>query len=271
MRLNFAMLSDPMQKPTGQDGTEGTTSAGKACSRPILSGDKGDGVGQSPLPITGTQTDRPELPHLSHQRQTEVGRGKPSIDAAVPHVPFVPPKKSIDDTAEETIEKRSAIRVADGCPTRDQEGVVTSHPHETQATIVEFPDTVAVAPLTLDEESAIRTWLAHIGEADPATITELLDKSQQDMAARNNFIAQAKALPKPVDAIPDDRRTCNQCENLIDGDCYGDMVALRGYVPNCDQPRRCEGYMPGENDSDRRVGWERWPGLSRKWGDEAAN
>jgi len=68
-------------------------------------------------------------------------------------------------------------------------------------------------PLTAEEEKAIRAWLELIGETDPATIAEVIERCQRDADARAYFLERAAAeLSKPDH---DDRRTCNQCANLI--------------------------------------------------------
>ncbi len=150
-------------------------------------------------------------------------------------------------------------------------------PDATHADILErHPDAVAAepftptirqpsAPLTAEEETAIRAWLALVEETDPATIAEVIDQCQRDADARDYFTGRAAAeLPKP-DTFPDDRRTCDQCANLIARRCQaakrGEIVANRNYEPIRDLPRRCEGYAPGASDPDRRHGRERWPGL----------
>ena len=151
-------------------------------------------------------------------------------------------------------------------------------PEATHADILErHPDAVAAepftptirqpsAPLTASEETAIREWLALIEETDPATIAEVIGQCQRDADARDYFTRRAAAeLPKP-DPFPDDRRTCDQCANLIARRCQaakrGEIVASRNYEPIRDLPRRCEGYAPGAADADRRPGRERWPGLT---------
>ncbi len=163
-------------------------------------------------------------------------------------------------------------------------------PEATHADILErHPDAVAAepftptirqpsAPLTASEEKAIRAWLALIEETDPATIAEVIGQCQRDADARDYFTGRAAAeLPKP-DPFPDDRRTCDQCANLIARRCQaakrGEIVASRNYEPIRDLPRRCEGYAPGAADADRRPGRERWPGLvgegrggSKVWND----
>lgn len=157
-------------------------------------------------------------------------------------------------------------------------------PEATHAEILErHPDAVAAEPftptirqpsahLTASEEMAIRTWLALIEETDPATIAEVIGQCQRDADARDYFTGRAAAdnLQKirADAAFDDDRRTCDQCANLIARRCQaakrGEIVASRNYEPIRDLPRRCEGYAPGAEDPDRRHGRERWPGLIQK-------
>ncbi len=157
-------------------------------------------------------------------------------------------------------------------------------PEATHAEILErHPDAVAAepftptirqpsAPLTASEESAIRAWLALIEETDPATIAEVIGQCQQDADARGYFTERAAAdnLQKNEGnaAFDDDRRTCDQCANLIARRCQaakrGEIVASRNYEPIRDLPRRCEGYAPGAEDPDRRHGRERWPGIIQR-------
>lgn len=113
MQLNFALLSDPMQKMVGQRGTGGTTSnhAGFAC--PTVDENTWDAVGQAPAPmIEGDE--RLKMSHLSHHEQNKVGRRKPSIHAAVPLVPPVPPTKHMNEIDREAFEERAAIMRFDG-------------------------------------------------------------------------------------------------------------------------------------------------------------
>lgn len=124
------------------------------------------------------------------------------------------------------------------------------------------------APMTADEESAIRTWLAQIEETDAAIIAVVLDQCRSDVAARGYFLQQAAEVPRAV-AFDDDRRYCDQCMNLRRGVCTiaepkagALVVANRGYRPVREPPRRCAGYAPGPDDPDRRPGRERWPGLA---------
>jgi hypothetical protein len=120
--------------------------------------------------------------------------------------------------------------------------------------------------LNAKEETAIRIWMTHIGETDLTIIAEKIAQCQMDEDARRYFIEMAAAeLPKPA-PFPDDRRTCNQCANLIARRCQAakrsEIVASRNYEPIRDLPRRCEGYAPGATDTDRRPGRERWQGLT---------
>jgi hypothetical protein len=129
-------------------------------------------------------------------------------------------------------------------------------------------------PLTAEEETAIRAWLALIEETDKAIIAEVFGRCQRDSDARDYFARRAAAeLPK-LEAFPDDRRTCSQCLNLRGRACTiakpergALVVANRGYRPDPARLLRCVGYVPGANDSDQRTGAERWPGLVQKGGE----
>lgn len=126
-------------------------------------------------------------------------------------------------------------------------------------------DGTATAPINADEEAAIRAWLALIEETDPATIYEVIGKCQRDADARGYFTGRAATeLPKPG-PFPDDRRTCEQCANLIARRCEaakrGEIAASRNYEPIRDLTRRCDGYAPMAGDSDQLPGAERWPGI----------
>ncbi|HUX30460.1 MAG TPA: hypothetical protein VMV78_07505 [Thiobacillus sp.] len=129
------------------------------------------------------------------------------------------------------------------------------------------------APMTADEERAIRAWLAQIEEADAAIIAVVLEQCRADAEARGYFLRQAAEVPRAV-AFDDDRRYCNQCMNLRRDVCTiaepkagALVVANRGYRPVREPPRRCAGYAPGPDDPDRRPGRERWPGLIQKGSD----
>jgi hypothetical protein len=157
---------------------------------------------------------------------------------------------------------------------------VACRPEATHAEILErHPDAVAAepftptirqasAPLTASEEMAIRAWLALIEETDPATIAEVIGQCQRDADARDYFTGRtAGSLQKNEGnaAFDDDRRTCDQCANLIARRCQaakrGEIVASRDYEPIRGLLRRCEGYAPGAVDTDRRPGRERWPNI----------
>ena len=122
-------------------------------------------------------------------------------------------------------------------------------------------------PMTAEDEAAIRGWLALIEETDPIIIAEVIDKCERDTDARAYFIGRAAAeLPRSDDPFPDDRRTCEQCANLIARRCQAakrvEIAASRDYRPQPELLRRCEGYSPGPDDPDKRPGQERWPGLA---------
>jgi hypothetical protein len=131
----------------------------------------------------------------------------------------------------------------------------------------------AASPLNLDEETAIREWLAHIEETDPDIIAEVLDKCRTGPDARDYFTRRVGEVPRPA-GFDDDRRRCDQCANLTGrGLCLaarrGEIGASRNYKPIRDLPRRCEGYAPRADDPDKRPGRERWPGLMRQGSNHA--
>ena len=78
-------------------------------------------------------------------------------------------------------------------------------PEATHADILErHPDAVAAepfaptirqpsAPLTAEEETAIRAWLALIEETDTATIAQVIGQCQRDADARDYFTGRAAA------------------------------------------------------------------------------
>lgn len=76
--------------------------------------------------------------------------------------------------------------------------------------------TVAVATqpephpkLSTGEEANIRAWLAHVGEADPAMIAEVVDKCLYDLEARRYVLNRSEEVSK---SATDNRpTTCGGC------------------------------------------------------------
>mgnify|MGYP000623838144 CR=1 FL=1 len=160
-------------------------------------------------------------------------------------------------------------------PAAVHEDIMARHPGAIAAEPFEPTIRLPAEPTSAGEEAAIRAWLALIEETDPATIAEVIGQCQRDVDARDYFTGRAAAdsLQKNEGnaAFDDDRRTCDQCANLIARRCQaakrGEIVASRNYEPIRDLPRRCERYAPGAADPDRRHGPERWPGLNQKGGE----
>jgi hypothetical protein len=147
------------------------------------------------------------------------------------------------------------------CPHKTREEVLAWNPGALSAEPYQSPAQPPGASLSDAEGARVRAWLASIGETDPATIGEVLDRCEADSEARTYFLGRAGE----VDTW-DDRRTCRQCANLAkSGRCRaagrGELLGTaKRYTPPPDTPRRCEGYAPGASDPDRRPGRERWPG-----------
>ena len=175
-------------------------------------------------------------------------------------------------TLSALIRKRNAGNLATAIP-----AISATQPKGEAATVARIatvavanPEEAKTAPMTASEEMAILAWLQSIGETDPATIAEVIGQCQRDADARDYYTGRAAAeLPKP-DPFPDDRRTCDQCANLIARRCQaakrGEIVASRNFEPIRSLPQRCEGYAPGADDPDKRHGRERWQGLIQKGG-----
>lgn len=141
----------------------------------------------------------------------------------------------------------------------------TATQEQRRGDIVATVASVTVASQPEIKTKAVRAWLALLGETDPATLAELIERCRHDPQLRAYVSQQAKAEQPGLDSSPDDRRTCGQCFNLLKGRCQaarrGEIAASRSYEPVRDLPRRCEAYRPKPDEADRRSGLERWPGL----------
>lgn len=126
------------------------------------------------------------------------------------------------------------------------------------------------APMTATEAQAVRAWLASTNEPDPAEVERIFHLCQTDPITRGDVLHWASELPKPP-AGQDDRRTCQQCANLLGERCAaafrGELNADRRHEPIQNMPRRCEGFAPVASDPDQRPGRERWPELIQKGGE----
>ena len=116
----------------------------------------------------------------------------------------------IRDSKAEIIEALKAahrwwvIRYADRDPVQ-----VACYPEATHAEIMErHPDAIAAepftptvrrpsAPLSAEDEAAIRAWLAAIDETDPEAIADVIERCRQDADARDYFTGQARMRGEP--------------------------------------------------------------------------
>lgn len=74
--------------------------------------------------------------------------------------------------------------------------------------------TVAMNPqprheLSIEDESSIHAWLAHIEETAPDIIAELLDQCRADSEARRYFLQRAEEVLETVTS--NERITCGEC------------------------------------------------------------
>ncbi len=172
-------------------------------------------------------------------------------------------------TLSNLIRKGGLAQVATATPatlatqTTESTGIVAE-----VATVAVASPPVSAPTMTAVQETAIRVWLAHIEESDADIIADVLNQCRADVEARAYFLRRADEVPRPI-PDDDDRRHCIQCANLApSGLCLaarrGEIIASCIYRPMDRLPRRCEGYAPGPDDSDRRPGRERWPGLGAK-------
>lgn len=163
-------------------------------------------------------------------------------------------------TLSALIRKRSAGNLA--------AAIHATQPKEGAASVAVAPpnDRQPIPPMTASEESAIRLWLSAIEEHD-GNILETAPETPSTAALATPEPVSYGSLPTVPDS--DNRRTCAQCRNLASRVCSvakpgGIVSANRGYKPELERLRRCEGYLPNAADNDPRPGDERWPGLMKK-------
>lgn len=120
--------------------------------------------------------------------------------------------------------------------------------------------TVAVAKpklwaraMTGEEETAIRTWLAHIGETDSELIDEVLAQCRADWETRAYFFRRSKERPSTLVCPP--RVICGTCHHFqrIDhphiGHCtQGGPEAIAGLWD--DTQRSCDRWMRRSSPED---------------------
>jgi hypothetical protein len=70
--------------------------------------------------------------------------------------------------------------------------VMADYPAAIRAEPLTPPMTSPGAPMSRDEETAIRAWLDRIGEHDPTTRAEVLTACRTDSGARDYYVRRAK-------------------------------------------------------------------------------
>lgn len=107
-------------------------------------------------------------------------------------------------------------------------------------------DETAIAQLSTDYESAIRTWLAYIEETNPDTITEVLNKCRSNPDALRYFLQRAEEVPETV--TTNKRIICGVCIHFERTDhphlghcAKGEPEAIAGLWDT--NHRYCERYL----------------------------
>lgn len=88
----------------------------------------------------------------------------------------------------------------------------TTHKGAKTGTVANVASVAVANQLLAEEETAIRVWLAHIEETDPATIADVLARCQSDAQARAYCLEQARQIPPPPE--PDYTATCGACKHF---------------------------------------------------------
>jgi hypothetical protein len=101
------------------------------------------------------------------------------------------------------IRKRESGRVATAIPAiaATQSKGVSITVARVATVAVANPTKTKTAPMTAEEEKAIRAWLKHIEETDPELISELVEKCRDDQEARWYFLKRSKKVHKQTTII----------------------------------------------------------------------
>jgi hypothetical protein len=87
-----------------------------------------------------------------------------------------------------------------------------THEQAKAGTVAKVASVAVANQLMAEEETAIRAWLAHIEETDPATIAEVIDKCRHNNEARDYFLGRTKEVPPAPE--PDYTATCGACKHF---------------------------------------------------------
>jgi len=151
------------------------------------------------------------LEQLLNRLEREAGTpGTAARTAAVPHNALISMNGTAGTAGTAQIENREGERASRWWPLRfaDREPLqATTYPPATHAEILQqYPGAFAAEPgtasgpepsasLSAGEEQAVLDWLERIGEADAATIAEVLVACRRDIQARRYFLERAHWRP----------------------------------------------------------------------------
>lgn len=203
MRLNFANLSDPLQKTGGQAGTPGTASNGAGFTRPHIPETTGDTRGHMPEHAHAPQPQPAEVSPVSPSCPQSWERLNPCIGAVVPTVPSVPTKNGTNTTQARF--KGWLLHF----PDRDPLEVWFVPPVDCTEALSDYPEAIAAEPFTprpmrqatRDEARELAALVAAVlavdtqAERDEALRAALADADGALPCYR--ALAEAKGLPPP--------------------------------------------------------------------------
>ncbi len=77
-----------------------------------------------------------------------------------------------------------------------------AHPEAVRAEPIPEPDSRAAVALTAGEATAIRAWLAYVGEHDEEVIRAILGECQRDRGARDYYLGRGREVGEPPGGGP---------------------------------------------------------------------
>jgi hypothetical protein len=160
-------------------------------------------------------------------------------------------------TLAELIRKRQSEKVATAIPAipaipATQPGGAVETVARIATVAVANPTEAKTAPMTAEEDEAIRAWLEHIEETDQEIFSEVMDKCQREGEVRAYFLRRSEEVPKPERCRAMYCRDCSHFDRTDHphlGHCVkGEPEAIAG-LWDTDQ-RYCKQYQAIQNGGE---------------------